>query len=87
MKKLEGKDNPRAKNLVETIKRYDPNRKAVSLFDAANAAATKIEAEKQAVKPAETKPVEAKPAAAKPTETKPVEAKPAAAKPAPAKGK
>ena len=97
LKKLEGLDNPRAKNLAETIKRYDPNRKAVSLFDAANAAATKIEAEKQAAKPVEakpveTKPVEAKPAEAKPVETKPVEAKPAAAKPAetkpaPAKGK
>ena len=72
LKKLEGLDNPRAKNLAETIKRYDPNRKAVSLFDAANAAATKIEAEKQAAKPAEVKPAEAKP----------VETKPAAAKPA-----
>jgi len=92
LKKLEAMDNPRAKNLIETIKRYDPNRKAVSLFDAANAAATKIEAEKQAAKPVEAKPVEAKPAAAKPAEAKPVEAKPTAAKPAeakpaPAKGK
>ena len=85
LKKLEGLDNPRAKNLIETIKRYDPNRKAVSLFDAANAAATKIEAEKQAAKPAEAKPAEAKPAAAKPAEAKPVEAKPVAAKPAEAK--
>ena len=85
IKKLEASDDPRAKNLIETIKRYDPNRKAVPLFDAANAAATKIEAEKQAAKPAEAKPVEAKPAAAKPAEAKPVEAKPAAAKPAEAK--
>ena len=87
LKKLEGLDNPRAKNLAETIKRYDPNRKAVSLFDAANAAATKIEAEKQEAKPAEAKPVEAKPVEAKPAEAKPAAAKPAETKPAPAKGK
>ena len=85
LKKLEASDDPRAKNLAETVKRYDPNRKVVSLFDAANAAATKIEAEKQAVKPAAAKPVEVKPAVAKPAEAKPVEAKPAAAKPAEAK--
>ena len=75
LKRLDGMDNPRAKNLAETIKRYDPNRKAASLFDAANAAATKIEAEK-AVKPVEAKPVDVKPAA-----------KPAAATPAAQKGK
>ena len=67
VKMLEAKkDDPRAKNLLETIKRYDPNRKAVSLFDAANAAATKIEAEKAAVKPVELK---------KPTEEKKLETK------------
>ncbi len=87
VKMLEAKkDDQRAKNLLETIKRYDPNRKAVSLFDAANAAATKIEAEKAPAKPVEAKPaakpVEAKPAA-KPAEAKKTaEAKPAAAKPA-----
>ena len=65
LKKLEASDDPRAKNLAETVKRYDPNRKAVSLFDAANAAAGKIEAEKKNVadaKPDVKKPVEAKPA-------------------------
>ena len=65
LKKLETSDDPRAKNLAETVKRYDPSRKAVSLFDAADAAASKIEAEKKttvetAVPPA--KPAEAKPA-------------------------
>ena len=78
IKKLESSDDPRAKNLIETIKRYDPNRKAVSLFDAANAAASKIEAEK----PAESKPMEAKPAEAKPVEVKTPEKKPDAAVPA-----
>ncbi len=87
VKMLEAKkDDQRAKNLLETIKRYDPNRKAVSLFDAANAAATKSEAEQAPAKPVEAKPaakpVEAKPAA-KPAEAKKTaEAKPAAAKPA-----
>ena len=72
VKMLEAKkDDPRAKNLLETIKRYDPNRKAVSLFDAANAAATKIEAEKAVAKPVEVKPVELK----KPTEEKKLETK------------
>ena len=82
------KDDPRAKNLLETIKRYDPNRKAVSLFDAANAAATKIEAEKTAEKTVEVKPVEAKrPAAgdAKPTSVNSAETKPADKKPVEAK--
>ena len=69
LKKLEASDDPRAKNLAETVKRYDPNRKATSLFDAADAAASKIEAEKktaptaavQPTKPAETKPADKKP--------------------------
>ena len=51
LKKLEALDDPRAKNLAETVKRYDPNRKAASLFDAANAAASKIEAEKKVTAP------------------------------------
>jgi len=72
IKKLEASDDPRAKNLIETVKRYDPSRKATSLFDAADAAASKIEAEK--------KPADA--SAAKPTETKPAEVKPDAKKPA-----
>ena len=84
LKKLEGLEDSHAKNLIETIKRYDPNRKSVSLFDAANAAATKIEAEKVEAKPAEPKPAEPKPAeaktAAKPADVKPAE-KPADAKP------
>ena len=90
LKKLEASDDPRAKNLSETIKRYDPNRKAASLFDAADAAASKIEAEKasekkpaEAAKPAEVKPAEVKPAEPKPAaEAKPAEAKPAEVKPA-----
>ena len=80
LKKLEASDDPRAKNLAETVKRYDPNRKAVSLFDAANAAAGKIEAEKKdsaAAKVATDKPVEAKPVDKKPAEAKPAEQKPA----------
>ena len=70
LKKLEASDDPRAKNLIETIKRYDPNRKTASLFDAADAAASKIAEEKKAdaAKPAEAK------AAAKPAESKPAEA-------------
>jgi hypothetical protein len=77
LKKLESSTDPRAKNLSEMIKRYDPNRKSASLFDAADAAATKIAAEKTAdAKKAEAKPVEAKPAAVKPAEAKPA-AKPA----------
>ena len=77
LKKLEASTDPRAKNLSEMIKRYDPNRKSASLFDAADAAATKIAAEKTAdAKKAEAKPVEAKPAAVKPAEAKPA-AKPA----------
>ena len=79
LKKLEASDDPRAKNLSETIKRYDPNRKAASLFDAADAAASKIEAEK---KSETAKPAEAKPATVKPVESKPVEAKMPEAKPA-----
>ena len=82
LKKLEASDDPRAKNLIETIKRYDPNRKAASLFDAADAAASKIAEEKkaEATKPVATKaaekPAEAKPAkAAKPVEKKPAEKK------------
>ena len=79
LKKLEASDDARAKNLAEMIKRYDPNRKSASLFDAADAAADKIAAEKAdgankvEAKPAE-KPTEAKPAA------KPAEQKPAAKK-------
>ena len=70
LKKLEASDDPRAKNLIETIKRYDPNRKTASLFDAADAAASKIAEEKKAdaAKPAEAK------AAAKPAESKHAEA-------------
>ena len=79
LKKLEASTDPRAKNLSEMIKRYDPNRKSASLFDAADAAATKIAAEKTAVaKKAETKPAEAKKVEAKPAAVKPAEAKPAA---------
>ena len=57
IKRLEASSDPRAKNLIETIRRFDPNRKVVSLFDAANSAADKIEQEKS---------VDAKPAAAAP---------------------
>lgn len=55
--KLEASTDPRAKNLAETVKRYDPSRKAVSLFDAADAAASKIANEKAAetAKPADKK--------------------------------
>lgn len=69
IKKLEASDDVRAKNLIETIKRYDPNRKSVSLFDAADAAASKIAAEKPAEAKAEAKPA-AKPAEAKPADNK-----------------
>ena len=71
LKKLEASADPRAKNLAEMIKRYDPNRKATSLFDAADAAADKIEAEKKAgdAKKAEVKPTE-KPADEKPAAKK-----------------
>lgn len=69
IKMLEGSDDVRAKNLIETIRRFDPNRKTVSLFDAANSAADKIAQEK----PAEAKPADAKAKAAD-------SAKPAAAK-------
>lgn len=69
IKMLEASDDVRAKNLIETIRRFDPNRKTVSLFDAANSAAVKIEQEKPAAdtkaKPADSKPAEAKPAADK----------------------
>ena len=47
LKKLEAMEDPRAKNLIETVKRYDPTRKKASLFDAADAAALKIAAEKK----------------------------------------
>lgn len=57
IKRLEASSDPRAKNLIETIRRFDPNRKVASLFDAANSAADKIEQEKS---------VDAKPAAAAP---------------------
>ena len=57
IKRLEASSDPRAKNLIETIRRFAPNRKVVSLFDAANSAADKIEQEKS---------VDAKPAAAAP---------------------
>ena len=67
----------RIERMADAVKRHDPKRAARSLFDAANAAAAAVDAEK---KP-EAKP-EAKPAApaAKPEE-KPAaaEAKPAAA--------
>jgi 5,10-methylenetetrahydrofolate reductase len=63
IKKLEASDDSRAKNLIEMIKRYDPNRKSTSLFDAADASADKIAAEKAAdSKKAEAKPAENKPA-------------------------
>lgn len=69
IKMLEVSDDVRAKNLIETIRRFDPNRKAVSLFDAANSAAVKIEQEKPTAdtkaKSADSKPAEAKPAADK----------------------
>lgn len=71
VKMLEKSDDVRAKNLIETIRRYDPTRKSASLFDAADSAAAKIESEKA---------VEAKPAEAKKPEAKPAEAKPAAEK-------
>ena len=71
LKKLEASTDSRAENLAEMIKRYDPNRKSASLFDAADAAADKIAAEKKAV---DTKNAETKPA------VKPAEAKPAAKK-------
>jgi hypothetical protein len=75
LKKLEASTDSRAKNLSEMIKRYDPNRKAASLFDAADAAATKIEAEKSAEsKKSDVKPAADKPAEAKQT-VKPVEKK------------
>ena len=63
LKKLEASDDPRAKNLAETVKRYDPSRKAVSLFDAADAAANTIATEKKNA--AEAKPDANKPADAK----------------------
>ena len=75
LKKLEASDDPRAKNLAETVKRYDPSRKTASLFDAADAAASTIATEKKNA-------AEAKPAASKPTESKPAASKPAEAKPA-----
>ena len=63
IKKLEASDDSRAKNLIEMIKRYDPNRKSTSLFDAADAAADKFAAEKAAdSKKAEAKPADNKPA-------------------------
>jgi len=85
----------RIERLTDMLKRYDPSRKAPSLFDAANAAEQAIKKEK-AEKPADAKPAEAKPAPAKPAadakpapakqaDAKPVPAKPADAKPAPAK--
>jgi len=64
IKKLEASDDPRAKNLIETIRRYDPGRKATSLFDAADAAAEKIAAEVQKAEPAAA----AEKAVAKPAE-------------------
>ena len=85
IKKLEASDDPRAKSLIETIKRYDPNRKAASLFDAANAAASKIEAEKKAAAPAAAA-VPAAPAKAE-AEKKAAPVAPAAAKPADAQKK
>ena len=69
IKRLEASSDVRAKNLIETIKRYDPNRKSVSLFDAADAAASKIASEKPAEAKAESKPA-AKPAEAKPADNK-----------------
>lgn len=71
LKKLESSADPRAKNLAEMIRRYDPNRKAASLFDAADAAADKIAAEKSSAEVKKSadapavKPAEAKPAAKK----------------------
>jgi predicted negative regulator of RcsB-dependent stress response len=83
----------RIDRLSDLIKRYDPNRKAPSLFDAANAAEKAIKAEakpeapkaeaKPAAKPEAPKPAAAKPEAPK-TEAKPA-AKPEAPKPAAAK--
>ena len=70
IKKLEASADVRAKNLIEMIKRYDPNRKSASLFDAADAAADKIAAEKATAPAAEGKPAEAKPAETKPVEKK-----------------
>ena len=59
LKKLEASTDSRAKNLAEMIKRYDPSRKSASLFDAADAAADKIAAEKTvAAEKAEAKPAE-----------------------------
>ena len=66
IKKLEASDDVRAKNLIEMIKRYDPNRKSTSLFDAADAAASKIATEKAA----EAKKAEAEKPVAKPAEKK-----------------
>lgn len=74
--KASKKDDSLAENridrLIDMLKRYDPNRKAPSLFDAANAAEKAIKKE-AAVKP-EVKP-EAKPEAKPAAKT---EAKPAA---------
>lgn len=83
IKMLEASDDVRSKNLIETIRRFDPNRKAVSLFDAANSAAVKVGQETKAVadKPAAAD-ANAKPADAKPADVKPEAAKPAAEKPA-----
>ena len=69
IKKLEASDDVRAKNLIETIKRYDPNRKSASLFDAADAAASKIASEETAAAKVEAKPAE-KPAEAKSADNK-----------------
>ena len=61
IKKLESSGDSRAKNLIEMIKRYDPNRKSASLFEAADAAAGKIAAEKAAeTAKSKAKPVDKK---------------------------
>ena len=90
LKLLEKSDDPQAKSLSETIKRYDPSRKAKSLFDAADAAASKIAEENSAAKEkADGKKAAPEKAAAKkaaPEEAAGKKAAPAAAVPAPASG-
>lgn len=53
----------RVTRMIDMVKRYDPARKPVSLFDAASSAAAAIDAEKKdETKKAEAKPAETKPA-------------------------
>ncbi len=75
----------RIERMADAVKRHDPKRAARSLFDAANAAAAAVDAEKKpeaAPKAAEKKAEAPKASAAKPAEKKPEAPKPAAPVPA-----